>query len=322
MSCAILLQTHFYDDTIGAAYERLKREAPGGAAVFIALNCGKGPERIPEAAAHLPREAFFLCSDKSLLSLPYPVKCAPEGWRLNPGNTDLISLLFLARNPQYAQLWAIEYDVHYEGDWGRFFAHFAQSPADLLTTTIYCQRETPRKELKPPFRSPAFATYPEAERLRAFLPIFRLSRDGFAAIDAAYRAGAGGHYELTWPTILDRSGLVLEDIGGDGAWVRPENVDRFYFNTKASFSMQPGTFVFRPGFTRVLARPDTLWHPVKPAGVRPWDKASRAGPSGLRRLVERLKPHVNRVLVRRWLATRWNPLRAPGGEMRGGGAAS
>jgi len=306
-----LLQTHFYDPTIGAAFERLKREAPQGADVFIALNCGDAPERVPDGAAHLPRDAFFLCSNESLLSLPYPVKCAREGWRLNPGNTDLIGLLFLARHPGYDLLWAIEYDVHYEGAWGQFFAHFAQSPADLLTTTIYRQRETPGKELKPPFRSPSFQDYPEADRLRAFLPIYRLSRNGFAAIDAAYRAGAGGHYELTWPTILRHAGLVLEDIGGNGAWVRPENVDRFYFNTKASFSMQPGTFVFRPGFTRVIARPNTLWHPVKPAGVGPWDPASRVGSTGFRRFLEGLKPHVNRVFVRRWLATRWNPLPAP-----------
>jgi hypothetical protein len=321
LSCTILLQTHFYDATIAAAYRRLKREAPPGAEIVVALNCGAAPERVPDAAASLPPGALFLCGNESLLSLPYPVKCAPEGWRLNPGNTDLIALLFLARHPECAQLWAIEYDVHYEGDWGRFFAHFAASPADLLTTTIYRQRETPRKELAPPFRSPAFASYPEGERLRAFLPIFRLGRRGFAAIDAAYRAGAGGHYELTWPTILHHAGLTLEDIGGDGAWVRPENVDRFYFNTKASFSMQPGTFVFRPGFTRVIRRPDTLWHPVKPAGVGPWDKASRAGLRGPRRLLERLKPAVNRVLVRRWLATRWNPLRPPGPGAPEGGAA-
>jgi hypothetical protein len=312
LSCAILLQTHFYDATIGTAFERLKQAAPEGTDVFIALNCGEAPERVPAAAARMPREAFFLCSNKSLLSLPYPTKCAPAGWRLNPGNTDLIGLLFLARNPEYDRLWAIEYDVHYEGDWARFFAHFAHSPADLLTTTIYRQGETPKKELKPPFRSPSFQDYSEAERLRAFLPIFRLSREGFAAIDAAYRAGAGGHYEITWPTILNHAGLTLEDIGGRGAWVRPENIDRFYFNTKASFSMQPGTFVFRPGFTRVVARPNTLWHPVKPAGVGPWDPASRAGSAGLRRFVERLKPYVNRILVHRWLATRWNPLRVPG----------
>jgi hypothetical protein len=314
LTCTILLQTHFYDRAIAAAYERLRREAPPGAAVAVALNCGAAPERAPDAAAVLPQDALFLCSNESLLSLPYPLKCAPEGWRLNPGNTDLIALLFLARHPKCERLWAIEYDVHYEGDWGRLFAHFDRSPADLLTTTIYRQRETPRKELLPAFRSPAFADYPETERLRAFLPIFRLSRRGFAAIDAAYRAGAGGHYELTWPTILAHDGLVLEDIGGDGAWVRPENVDRFYFNNKASFSMRPGTFVFRPGFSRVERRPDTLWHPVKPSGIGPWDKASRAGRSGLRRVGDGLKRQLNRALVRRWLATRWNPLRAPGAD--------
>jgi hypothetical protein len=307
LRCAVLLQTHFVDRSVVTAYERLRREAPAGYDVFIALNCGEAPERIPEAAAFLSPETFFLCSRTSLLSLPYPAKCAPEGWRLNPGNTDLIGLLFMARHPHYDHLWAIEYDVHYEGSWAAFFAHFAGSRADLLTTTIYRQRETPLKELPPPFRSPSFQDYPASERIRAFLPIYRLSRRGADAIDAAYRAGCGGHYELTWATILHHAGLALEDIGGDGLWVRPENVNRFYFNTKATFSMAPGTFVFRPGFRRIVQRPNTLWHPVKPEGAPAW-YALRFGKGIGKTLLESVKPLVNRLLIRRWFVTRWNPL--------------
>jgi len=263
---------------------------------------------VPEAASHLPPEAFFLCGNESFLALPYPTKCAREGWRLIPGNADLITLLFAVRRPDYDHYWGIEYDVHYEGDWSDFFAHFAASPADLLTTTIHWQRETPAKTLpSPPFRSPSLAEYRQPDRLWAFLAIYRISRRGVAAIDAAYRAGGGGHHELTWPTIIAHAGLVLEDIGGNGAWVRPENVNRFYFNRKSSYSMSPGTFVFRPVLRRVLKRPNTLWHPLKPKGQTPWHLPAIAG-NPARLLIEAVKPVVHRLAIRAWFALRWNPL--------------
>ena len=307
MKTAILLQTHFFDSFIEAAYRRLKRACPVGWELFVALNCGDKPEIAPQST-QVPGAAFFLCSNQSLLGLPYPTKCAPQGWQLTPGNSDLISLLFLNRCPAIELLWMIEYDVHYEGDWARFFAYFAGSAADLLTTTIYRMRETPWKEMQPPFRSPSFADYPEAERLRAFLPIFRLSRRGFAAIDTAYRAGCGGHHEVTWPTILDRAGLRLEDIGGKGAWVRPENVNRFYFNTPHTFTMTPGTFVFRPPFTNVISRKNTLWHPVKPPYVSNWYPTQFHG-SAVKTVVETAKPYVRRLLIWLWFLVKWNPLR-------------
>jgi hypothetical protein len=309
-SVAVLVKSHFFNSAIEAKWRRLCRESPPDWRVLIALNCGDGPERIPEGAAHLPASAFFLCSHRSLLTLPYPTKCDPTGWRINPGNADLIPLLYMARHPEVGQVWGIEYDVHFEGAWSALFEHFAGSAADLLTTTIYRQSETPDKRLSPPFRSPSFAEYREAERIRAFLPLYRLSRDGFAAIDRAYRAGAGGHHELTWPTILHHAGLALEDIGGAGAWVRPENVDRFYFNTPGNFSLAPGTFVFRPPFGAIVGRRNTLWHPVKDEEAPNWYRLRFRSGNPLKDAIEVAKPYVNRLLIRRWLARRWNPLPA------------
>ena len=183
------------------------------------------------------------------------------------------------------------------------------SAADLVTTTIYYQRETPQKELPVPFRSPSFARYPDAARLRAFLPIYRLSRRGFEAVDRAYRAGADGHHEQIWPTVLHHAGLALEDIGGNGRWVRPENVDRFYFNEPGSFSMAPGTFVWRPAFHRVMRRRNTLWHPVKPSGVHTWYAIRFRSGNLARDAIDAAKPWINRLMIHRWFMTRWNPLK-------------
>ena len=306
MTFAVLLKTHFFDAAIAERYARLVRESPRDARGFIALNRGNEPARLPADTLGVPPAAFFLFNHEQLLALAFPTKCARQGWQLNPGNADLIPLLFMARHPAYDPVWGIEYDVHFEGAWRRLFDHFRGSDADLLATTIHRQVETPQKVLTPPFRSPEFADWPEDERIRAFLPIYGLSRRGAAAIEKAYRAGAGGHYELTWATILHHAGLVLEDIGGNGEWVRPENVNRFYFNTKHTYSMSPGTFVFRPNLSRVMRRPNTLWHPVKPARAPVWHGLTFRGARGV---VEAAKPKVFALVVRSWFLTRWNRLR-------------
>lgn len=309
MSTTILLKTHFFDASIEASWRRLRREAPADWRVLIALNCGEEPERIPDAAARLPAAAFFLCSNRSLLSLPYPVKCDPVGWRINPGNADLIALLFMAQHPEIEHVWGVEYDVHYQGSWSTLFGHFADSKADLLATAIRSHRDVPNKMVVPQLRSPSFQEYQEADRMFVFLPLYRLSRRGAGAIDHAYRAGAAGHHELTWATILHSAGLAIEDIGGNGAWVRPENTDRFYFNTPGSFSLAPGTFVFRPPFRKVIWRPNTLWHPVKPPNAHHWYAVRFRFDHPLKNAIEAVKPYVNRMLIRAWFMTRWNPLR-------------
>lgn len=310
MRTTVLLKTHFVDSSIEASWRRLRREAPADWQVLIALNCGEGPERIPDDAAHLPDAAFFLCNNKSLLSLPYREKCNPVGWRLNPGNADLIPLLFMARHPECEHVWGVEYDVHYQGAWSTIFDHFNDSKADLLATSIRFQRELAYKtQMVPPLKSPSSQEYLKGDQIYVFLPFYRLSRAGATAIDRAYRDGAGGHCELTWATILYNAKLELEDIGGNGPWVKPENIHRFYFNTPKSFSLAPGTFVFRPPFRTIIQRPNTLWHPLKPAGVVHWWATRFRFDSRLKNAIEFAKPYVNRILIRAWLMIRWNPLR-------------
>jgi hypothetical protein len=92
---------------------------------------------------------------------------------------------------------------------------------------------------------------------------------------AAYSAGWMGHYECTFPTLILRNGLGIEDIGGDGEFVLEENRGRFYSNTPGQSSLAPGTFVFRPVKTESGPGSNLLWHPIKPVGETPWDVANR-----------------------------------------------
>jgi hypothetical protein len=65
------------------------------------------------------------------------------------------------------------------------------------------------------------------------------------------------------PTLLSRAGFELEDIGGNGSFTKPGNINRFYQNTPISDSYAPGTFVFRPVRNAPGSKSNTLWHPVK-----------------------------------------------------------
>jgi hypothetical protein len=219
---------------------------------------------------------------------------------VNPGNTDTIFLLFHRQHPQYEHVWGIEYDVHYEGSWSYFFDHFGGSTADLLGTTL----GGTFKNVSPKVTDPSGTPLADNDVVRGFFPVFRLSRRALATLDDAYQSGWSGHAELVWATVLTKEGLEIEDFGGDGIYVKPQNINRFYCNHPSRWSLSPGTFVFRPN-VKVLSRPNTLWHPVKPDYVRPWD--ANGQPRYLRRLRNSGIQAAYTLMNWVWFATSWHP---------------
>jgi hypothetical protein len=102
------------------------------------------------------------------------------------------------------------------------------------------------------------------DRVRAFLGVSRLSRSACETLDRAFTVdGWAGHDEVAVPTILRTYGLSLEDIGGDGEFVRPGNENRFYTNSPTRPLLAPGTFVCPPRVPDSLDQPGKLYHPVK-----------------------------------------------------------
>lgn len=178
------------------------------------------------------------------------------------GNTELTALAFYHDNPGFDFYWIVEYDVRYTGSWRAFFSHFESSNADLLGTSLMKRDECPDwtwwKSLHLGDRA-----IEQDGLIRGFFPIYRLSNRALRQLDAEYRTGVGGHYECLVPTLLNHAGCSIEDIGGDGDFVKRENINRFYLNNRANHSLAPGTFVFIPPLHRPGKRPDTLWHPVK-----------------------------------------------------------
>ena len=317
----VAVVTHVLNVPVRAVFERLRREMPADHDARVILSTDD-----PQAAlAGLAEADVERISRADILRLPFPEKCRADKWEM-AGNLDLVFLEFARRNPGYDQYWFIEYDVHWEGVWSTFFEHFRASPAGVLAASVHRMDDAPHKEFSspyPPFVVPQGMAWPREHYLKAFLPICRVSREALDALHRGYGAGLRGHYEVMIPSVAAQNGMAVEDYGGRGAFVRPENQDRFYFAHPETYSHSPGNFVFRPSQS-VLRRRNTLWHPVKPEGVPLWHPLRIEG-GVVKSLLEWGKPHAWRALIRLWFATRWRPLRdppagAPGAASAEGGA--
>jgi|SRR6185312_2384873 len=304
---AVFLLTHFVDANIIAMVERLRNETSDRYDIFVALNLNEKPLTVPAEAAPLG-PALFVCNNESLIGLGYPEKCRPETW--NPmEQLDTIALSFFREHPEYAYYWCVEYDVHYEGRWGFLFERFESSRADVLATMMDSARKACFKLdlLSPAFTRPDGSKVTCDDAIIGFFPFYRLSNRMLQMLDARFTEGWNGNYEFTWGTLAKTHGFEIEEIGGSGPWVRPHNRNVFYFNTVSRWDISPGTFVFRPTFTRVRKRENTLWHPVKPKG-----KYFIYSPVGPARSLEGWIKHIAKtvlysVAISFWFAFKWRP---------------
>ncbi len=304
----VAVVSHVLNAPVRRMFERVVGEAPRDHAVRFILSADD-----PHAdLAGLDEEGVDRISRSDLMALGYPEKCQEADWDM-AGNLDLVFLEFARRHPQFSHYWFLEYDVHWEGVWSVFFEHFRNSPSDVLAATMQQIDEVPHKENSPPYPRqviPPGMTWERKNVIKGFLPACRLSRRALDALATAYRAGLGGHYEINVPSVPAQQGMPVEDFGGRGRYVRPENRDRFYFARGDTYSHSPGSFVFRPP-QRVLPKRNTLWHPVKPSGVPAWHPLRMEG-GLLKTVIERAKPTLWDLVNRLWFATRWRPLRDPG----------
>lgn len=284
---AVLLLTHFLDERIVTGFRRLRDEVGSGRDVWVLFNLTD--DNNPGFAAP-PDLRVFGFREADLRALNYPRK----GRAIRDVDIELFSFPFQRAHPHYGRVWVVEYDVEFTGRWATVFDHFRDDDADLLATNLHRHADNPGWENWSSVRGPA-GRPPRETLLRAFMPFSRLSSRAYHALDTAYGLGWQGHYECLVPTLLTAAGLVIEDIGGSGEFVRPGNVERFYTSTPSVNDLSPGSFVFRPVMAAPGERPDTLWHPVKPpstAYVRGW----RNGRLGvLARRANRLSQSVARL---------------------------
>lgn len=301
---SIALVSHVWMPDIQKVFERLRREAPADHDVRFLLSTNSR-----ETAPDLVADQVECIIVDDLFQQHYPEKCHADAWYI-AGNLDLVFLEFRRRLPDYDFYWFVEYDVHYEGNWSRFFEHFRHRTAGLLGTTLQYIDKMPHKLNTlsyPRLLVPETMAWNKSLMIKGFFPICRVSASLLDTLHRAYQAGLGGHYEIMMPTVAVLHGMGVEDVGGDGPFVQDDNRNRFYFANGASYTHSPGNFVFRPDITKVLPRQDTLWHPVKPAGVPLWHPIRLRG-NFVKNVLESIKWIVGRAWIRWWFATRWRPL--------------
>ncbi len=256
---ALLFQTHYFDRALARQFARLQRQLPDDFDAHVLVHLPPGaavPHRLADVPHHIART-------DELAVAAYPRKrfdTAAGLWA--GGHVDLIVLHFTRAHPDYAQYWVVEYDVRYSGSWRRLFEDLRQQPADLLAPALRARSDDAAWAWWNGF-APA-APLAVDQQLCCFMPIFRVSRAGVAAVDAAWRAGWAGHSEAVWPSAIHAAGLVVAEPGGNGRFTPEALRGRHFSCAPTSLMLAPGTLLFKPPLYRMGSRRDMLWHPVKP----------------------------------------------------------
>ena len=256
---ALLYVAHRLDSHVLAGWTILQRSCaePGFCPVFVYDN-SRGD--FTESADLSAGDAWLFTYED--LAQRFPFRTYDPQRPLDQGNATFPILAFFRERPHHPFYWRIEYDVVYEGDWLEFFSDFAGNGADLLTTTLYEPAVRPDWGWWSTLNKPECDPRP-LKRLRAFMPIARLSRTACSVLDDAYGEGWSGHDEVAVPSILQSYGLRIEDLGGTGAFTPEDAAEKFYSNAPSSRGLAPGTFVCPPHVPVRDPRPGRLYHPVK-----------------------------------------------------------
>lgn len=254
---ALIFLSHHTQPRAMAALEKLRRELPPDTHLFPIFDLTPGLCSFDL----LPNDALCITFPQIMADSPYSGK--PGNWQKSfyPDCQDLILLWFFRLWSYFDFYWFVEYDVRYTGNWRDFFSEFLKVDSDMLATTLFRYAFRPTWEHWEGLRvDPSIG---HENWVRALCCIARYSHTAFSCLDQAYRKGYSGHQECLIPTVLLSYGLILEDFGGDGEFVRTGNVNRFYFNTPTIPGLLPGSFTVAPNHFDPTAYPPLLQHPVK-----------------------------------------------------------
>lgn len=249
MKQAVLYLTTKSNEWTLSAFYALEQSLQGMADVYFAYH--QQGDVLPVSLQNV--ENLFVFTSDVLKELGYtPI----ERGKLVPGSNHFLLLKFYKENQGYDYYWLVEDDVRFSGEWKDFFGSFASCTSDFLSSVIETKAENPTWCWWTCLKT-GNEVIAEEKLLKSFNPIFRLSSQALACIDAHLRIGWMGHYEVLLPTLLYNKGFLLEDFGGEGTFVRPENNAKFYDDT--SMRIAP-----------VLPddRKSYLFHPVKEEKVR------------------------------------------------------
>lgn len=196
------------------------------------------------------------------LGTRFPLRVYDPQRPFDQGNTTFPILAYFQARPEHASYWRIEYDVFFDGEWCDFFSDFSRNSAALLATTLYRPPMRPDWGWWPTLGKP-WHEWRSLQRVRAFMPLARLTPKALLTLERAYAKGWVGHDEVLVPSVLTSYGLTIADFGGEGEFTPSGAEGRFYTNVPAARGLAPGTFVCPPHLPTPDPRPGKLYHPVK-----------------------------------------------------------
>ena len=175
--------------------------------------------------------------DRRLEAVPNINATTTRGYRISDGETlheancswieDFVSVLRGFIGSDEEEIWLSDERTCFEGKWEVFKDTFGRCEADLLATEVRAYEDerdwTWWKSLKAPEGQD-----PLESGVAALLPLIRLSRAAAEVIVRGIAEGWSGHPEAVIPTLVNRAGLNIEDIGGHGSFTPPERIGKWY----------------------------------------------------------------------------------------------
>ncbi|MBB5353725.1 hypothetical protein HNR46_003986 [Haloferula luteola] len=159
-------------------------------------------------------------------------------------------------------LWIIDNGVHFDGEIKTLEAAFASSDSDMLATALRRYAEEPGWHWWSSLQAPK-GEKPLSHGVAMLLPLIRLSRQAAEAVLKGFEEGWNGHLEAVIPTLVNRAGLKIEDIGGFGSFTPPDRIGRWYDDRTWHWE---GPVSFVPGKLHYPVNPrDPVWSTDIPA---------------------------------------------------------
>lgn len=248
----VLLVAHAVTPELLELYGRLVDGAGEDDEVRILFDDHGDP--VPEEISRLPHHTFRWAT---MDSYGYT-----EGVRVWVPGLSCLPVIHLGRDLEgFRDIWYLEWDVRFHGDWSEFFDAFRDDESDFVSGLIYDR--TPEMASWPHWK----ITHPterleDGDYVRSFNPVSRYSMRACRRLDEMMRDGWRGHHEAMFPTLLRREGLTICDFGGTGPYVSKRLRNRFYVSRPWGDPME--SYRFRPPFPPSLGPAvGKIYHPVK-----------------------------------------------------------
>lgn len=171
---------------------------------------------------------------------------------------NIVKVLQKNNIPLYDYYWFIEYDVDYRGNWGELLD--IKNESDLICTHLIDYTENDKWVWWKYFNTPM----KNIKKMRAFLPIYRISRNMLEEIGTAItQEDWRGHIEALIPTIVGVKNGKINEIWWNSKYTLPQNINKFYNSYPSWYEIWFGEFRWIPHMLNSCKRKERLYHPIK-----------------------------------------------------------